>query len=195
MKFYRPISKKPPKNKTSFILRFFRGSHSWLDVLFEKSYRMKMGQIKQPGLDVFMVNDPNLIKRILIDEPKKYPKHRLMYKVLEPLIGNSIFTTNGRVWEKQRRLVDAGFGQARLKLVFPLMMDAIGDMLSRLDLQANDRAYEIDSAMTHVTADIIFRTILSEKLDVATAENIFEAFNEFQRQAQRTLDVKDILVT
>ncbi|MDI1307912.1 MAG: cytochrome P450 [Methylotenera sp.] len=187
---FQPSYPKPHKNKTSFILRFIRGSRSWLEVLFEKSYRMKMGQIKQPGLEVFMVNDPSLIKRILVDEPKKYPKHWIMHQILKPLLGNSIFTTNGKVWERQRRLVDAGFGQARLKLVFPLMIDAIADMLNRLDSQANDKAFEIDTEMTHITADIIFRTILSQKLDAASAELTFKAFNEFQRQAQRAFMLK-----
>lgn len=189
MKF-TPTYPKPHKNKTSFILRFFRGSRSWLDVLFEKSYRMKMGQVRQFGLDVFMVNEPSLVKQILVDEPKKYPKHRLMHKMLKPLLGNSIFTTNGEVWQKQRRLVDAGFGQARLQLVFPLMLDAVDDMLNRLDLEASNQIFEIDSEMTHVTADIIFRTILSQKLNKSKANEIFEAFNEFQRQAQRALILK-----
>lgn len=189
MKF-TPSFPKPHKNKSSFILRFLRGSHSWLEVLFEKSYSMKMGQVKQPGLDVFMVNDPILIKKILVDEPKKYPKHRLMHLMLEPLLGNSIFTTNGKVWERQRRLLDAGFGQARLKLVFPLMLDAVDDMLKRLDSEANNQAFEIDSEMTHITADIIFRTILSQNLSASNANEIFEAFNDFQRHAQRAFMLK-----
>lgn len=182
-----PPYPKPHRSKTSFLMRFFRGWHSWLDVLFEKSYSMKMGQIKQPGLDVFMVNDPVWVKRILVDEPKKYPKHRLMHKMLEPLLGNSIFTSNGEVWERQRRLVDAGFGQARLRLVFPLMTAAIDDMLARMSTQTAGQAYEVDPEMTHVTADVIFRTILSETLTAQDADNIFNAFNDFQLHAQRAL--------
>jgi cytochrome P450 len=131
---------------------------------------MKMGQIKQPGLDVFMINNSAWIKKILVDEPAKYPKHRLMHERLKPLLGNSIFTTNGEVWARQRRLVDAGFGQARLRIVFPYMMSAIGEMLERLSNET-DKEYEVDAEMTHVTADIIFRTILSE--------NLSEAFNEY----------------
>ncbi|ROH87094.1 cytochrome P450 [Pseudomethylobacillus aquaticus] len=184
---FRPSYPIPHKNKTSFLLRFFRGWHSWLDVLFERSYFMKMGKIRQPGLDIFMINDPNWVKRILVDEPKKYPKHALMHKMLEPLLGNSIFTTNGAVWERQRRLVDAGFGQARLKLVFPLMTSAISEMLARLDQYADGSPYEVDGEMTHITADIIFRTILSENLSDSAARGIFEAFNEFQVHAQRAL--------
>jgi len=188
MKFI-PAFPKPHDSKTSFIKRFFRGRNSWIDVLFKRSYTMKMGQIKQPGLDVFMINDPVWIKKILVDEPAKYPKHKLMHEMLKPLLGNSIFTTNGEVWARQRRLVDAGFGQARLRIVFPYMMSAIGEMLERLSNEV-DRPYEVDAEMTHVTADIIFRTILSENLSEASANEIFAAFNDFQLHAQRVLMLK-----
>lgn len=188
MKFIPPYP-KPHASKTSFIKRYFRGRNSWLDVLFKKSYTMKMGHIRQPGLDVYMVNEPELIKKILVDEPSKYPKHRLMHEMLKPLLGNSIFTTNGEVWARQRRLVDTGFSQARLRIVFPYMMSAIDEMLVRLDNEV-DKPYEVDAEMTHITADIIFRTILSENLSESAAREIFESFNDFQLHAQRTLMLK-----
>lgn len=158
-------------------------------MLFKRSYTMKMGHIKQPGLDVYMVNDPAWIKKILVDEPSKYPKHALMHEILKPLLGNSIFTTNGEVWARQRRLLDAGFGQARLRVVFPYMIAAIDEMLARLNKETG-KAYEVDAEMTHVTADIIFRTILSENLSESSAYEIFEAFNAFQLHAMRTLMLK-----
>lgn len=180
---------EPHISKTSFIKRFFRGRNSWIDVLFKKSYTMKMGHIKQPGLDIFMLNDPNLIKKVLIDEAQQYPKHRLLHERLKPLLGNSIFTTNGEVWARQRRLVDAGFSQERLRKAFPTMLLAIDEMITRLCHKANE-VYEIDAEMTHITADIIFRTILSENLNEASAFDIFEAFNDFQKHAQRALMLK-----
>ncbi len=186
MNFIPPYP-KPHKNKSSFFLRFLRGWNSWLDVLFERSYKMKMGQFYTPRTTVFMVNDPEWVRKILVENPKAYPKHQLLHRLLEPLLGNSIFTTNGAVWERQRRLVDMAFAQARLKLVFPLMAACAKDMTARLDEVADGESYEIDPEMTYVTADIIFRTILSENLDGPEAMEIYEAFVEFQRHAQRAM--------
>lgn len=177
----------PHKSKSSFLLRFVRGWRSWLDVLFERSYRMKMGHYRQPGLDVYMVNEPSLVRRILAEEPRKYPKHRLMHRMLEPLLGSSIFTTNGEVWERQRRLMDQAFEQARLRRVFPLMQEAVEAMEERLDTVADGQVYAVDGEMTHVTADIIFRTILTAPLSEREAKEIFEAFIEFQHHAQRAM--------
>jgi cytochrome P450 len=109
----------------------------------------------------------------------------MMHEILKPLLGESIFTTNGPVWERQRRLVDQAFAQARLKAVFPLMSDAIAAMLERLDAVATGESIEIDGEMTMVTADVMFRTILSETLEQADATAIYEAFLDFQNHAQR----------
>ncbi len=177
----------PHKNKSSFILRFTRGWHSWLHILFEKSYRMKMGQVKIFGGNLFMVNEPKLVRQMLQEQPKKYPKHEMLTYLLEPLLGTSIFTTNGEVWERQRRLVDVGFQQARMQLVFPLMTSAVEEMVKRLDTVADGRSYEVDGEMTYVTADVMFRTILSENLTETDANEVYEAFLEFQNHFQKVL--------
>lgn len=184
---FKPPYPVPHKTKSSFLLRFFRGWHSWLDVLFEKSYSMKMGQFSQPGMTAYMVNDPDWVKKILVSNPKAYPKHQMMHRMLEPLLGHSIFTTNGEVWARQRALVDQAFAQARLKLVFPLMVESVQDMLKRLDQVADGRSYEVDSEMTFIAADIIFKTILSKSLDAHSANTIYEAFIEFQHHAQKAM--------
>lgn len=183
---FTPPYPKPHQNKSSFLLRFLRGWHSWLHVLFEKSYTMKMGHIHQRGLDLYMVNEPLWVRRILVENASRYPKHQLMHEILEPLLGNSIFTTNGPVWERQRRLVDQAFAQARLQAVFPKMASAVEAMLQRLDQNAATAApFEIDGEMTCVTADVMFRTILSEQLEQSDAQSIYESFLRFQSHAQR----------
>ncbi|MEQ1529998.1 MAG: cytochrome P450 [Methylococcales bacterium] len=184
---FKPPYPTPHKTKSSFILRFLRGWRSWLDVLFEKSYSMKMGQFSQPGMTAYMVNDPDCVKEILVTNPKAYPKHQMMHRMLEPLLGNSIFTTNGEVWERQRALVDQAFAQARLRSVFPLMVESVNEMLARLDKVADGQSFEVDSEMTHVAADIIFKTILSKSLDVESANTIYEAFIKFQHHAQKAM--------
>lgn len=180
-----PPYPKPHKTKSSFFLRFFRGWHSWLHVLFEKSYSMQMGEIRQPGGSVYMVNEPKWVRHVLVDEAASFPKHELMHDLLEPLLGVSIFTTNGEVWERQRRLVDQAFTPGRIQTIFPEMQSAVDAMLSRLDEVADGSETEVDGEMTYVTADVMFRAILSASLSASDAKDIYEAFLKFQKHAQR----------
>lgn len=182
-----PVYPKPLKSKASLLSMFFRGRRSWLDVLFERSYRMKMGHVRMPGLELYMVNEPSLVRKVLIDQAAEFPKHGLLGRILKPLLGESIFTTNGEVWKRQRRMLDPAFELARLKTVFPLMNAAAVAMQERLDRLDDGMVHDVDIEMTHVTADIIFRTILSLNLEGEDARKIFDAFVRFQEMAPRVV--------
>ncbi|MDM7942115.1 MAG: cytochrome P450 [Hydrogenophaga sp.] len=168
------------------LLWFARVAHSWLDALTVKSYHMLLGQFRLPGMRVFVVNDPAWVERMLIAEPHNYPKHRLMHEALEPLLGSSPFTTNGPLWQRQRRMLDQAFGHARLGRVFGLMQQACNDMQARLQAGTLD----VDGAMTHVTADIVHRTIFSLPLLAQEADTLFGAFTRYQQLAQRAVFLK-----
>jgi cytochrome P450 len=41
-----------------------------------------------------------------------------------PLLGNSVFVTNGEVWKRQRRIIDPAFEGGRLRDTYPAMWAA-----------------------------------------------------------------------
>lgn len=181
-----PFHPKPHTNKASLFTTFFLKRRSWLDGLFEKSYSMKMGRVKMPGLDLHVVNDPKEVRRMMVDEPREFPKSELLHQLLEPLLGNSIFTTNDKVWEKQKNLLKPSFEMTRISKVFGLMSEATNDLIEYLDKNfENGQVVEVDAQMTHVTADVIFRTILSQELDRKAGEQIIKAFITYQEETAR----------
>jgi cytochrome P450 len=177
----------PLKKSKIGIFGFWRVAHSWVDALSHKSYEMLLGHFWLPAMRVFIINDPKWVERILVKEPANYPKHRLMHESLEPLIGSSPFTTNGKLWGRQRRMLDQAFGHARLSLVFPLMQQACADMLGRFEQHDLGKPLDVDAAMTHVTADIVYRTIFSIPLSEAEAASLFAAFTRYQEFAQKVM--------
>lgn len=178
-----PVRPLPLKEKASLLSLFFKKRRSWLDALYERSYSMKMGEIRMPGLHLYMVNQPDLVRRVMVDEVEKFPKHRLMGDILKPLLGESIFTTNGAQWKKQRDMLDPSFDLVRVQHVFGLMQAGVAAMERRLSTKETDPVVDMDAEMTFVTADIIFRTILSLSLDSAEARKIFDAFVFFQEKS------------
>ncbi len=182
---YTPPYPKPldASSKRSLWNLFKRGRKSWLATLYEGSYSGKISRVRVPGLQIFIVKFPDLIKEILVDKFERYPKHEISETALKPLLGESIFTTNGPVWERQRRMLDPAFGQAKLKEVFSLMGGGSDAMLKRFDDLEDGGIVDIELEMTHVTADIILRTILSESLEGEGARKIYQAFNLFQEKA------------
>ena len=175
-----PAYPRPRPGRIASWLMFFRARKSWMHSLFERSYRMKMGEVHLFGRHVYMVNEPAWVRHVMVDAVAQYPKHALLGKALEPLLGASIFTTNGAQWARQRKMMNPAFEQARVAVAFPLMLQAAQAMVQRLDAQP-----DVEIEMTHVTADIIFRTILSTPMEGVDARRIFAAFAEFQELAPR----------
>lgn len=60
-------------------------------------------------------------------------------------------------------------------------------MLERLDAVEEGQPYDIEIEMTHVTADIIFRTIFSKPMQGPDAHRIFEAFARYQSLAPKLM--------
>lgn len=180
-----PFHPKPHKKKASNLITFLLKRRSWLDGLYEKSYSMQMGVVRMPGFELFVVNDPNEVRRVMVDEVRDFPKSELLHRLLEPLLGSSIFTTNGEVWSKQRELLRPSFEMTRIGKVFELMCEAADDMMERFSHTENE-FIEVDEMMTFTTADVIFRTIMSEKLDEVKGKEILNAFTTFQAQTIKT---------
>lgn len=109
-----------------------------------------------------------------------------LHKLLKSLLGVSIFTTNGDVWRKQRNLLMPSFEITRINTIFDLMSQAASDMMERLKNSAKQGVVEIDEHMTFVTADVIFRTIMSKKLDEKQGREVLNAFVIFQEETANT---------
>ncbi|MGJ0112881.1 cytochrome P450 [Campylobacter molothri] len=181
-----PFYPKPYKNKASTFLTFLLKRRSWLDGLYERSYKMQTGYVKMPNFDLYVINDTKEVKRMMVDEVKEFPKSAFLHELLSPLLGESIFTTNGEVWKKQRELLRPSFEMTRINKVFNLMSEAVADMMERFDKYPDNSVIEVDEAMTFVTADVIFRTIMSSKLDAKKGKKILDAFVIFQEQSVHT---------
>lgn len=190
-----PIYPQPAPYKKHFFWRLLKGLHSWFGLLSDVDFRIPIGSVQFLGLNLFLVNEPAAVKRLMVDEVEQFPKHPYTLWILEPLIGRAIFSVNGAEWAHQRRLIDQAFQVAQLRRVLPQMQGAVEAMVARLDaaLAVNPGepgapvTVEIDEAMTLVTADVIVRTILSRPLQAAEAAGIFAAFARYQRRAGQAL--------
>ena len=179
-----PPYPKPHRGKASLFKRFVSGWNSWIHTLADTSYTMKLGEIRLPKLHMFVANDPTIVARVMDDAEGEFPKHPLLNDLLDPLIGDSVFSANGQRWRDQREMVNPAFAHTNLKLVFATMRDAVDELVARVSALDLDQPIRIDPLMTHVAADIIFRTLFSMRLDEAGAREIHEAFHAYQRGIQ-----------
>ena len=132
---------------------------------------------------VFIVNHPEIIRRIFTEDRANYPKSDLMVSALSPLLGDGVLISSGELWEHDRQMLEPAFMHMRLAHMFPDMREAVHDFVERLQRLEEDAVVDLESELTHVTADIMLRTIFSKPIGASRADAVFEAFSSFQKNS------------
>lgn len=143
-------------------------------------YRAWMAEFKTPFFRSYLMNQPELVKTVLKDRPDDFPKSDRIGEGLRPLLGNSVFLTNGETWKRQRRIINPAFEGGRLRETFPAMWDAAEAAAVRLDGQVG-QVVEIEAETSHAAADVIFRTLFSLPIEHEVARAVFDEFRNYQR--------------
>lgn len=181
---------RPDKVSLWRYLRLFR--RDILSAQPARLYRAWMAEFRTPFFRSYLCNDPVLVDVVLKDRPKDFPKSDRIREGLAPLLGNSVFVTNGALWERQRRIIDPAFEGGRLRETFPAMWDAGQATVDRLLARSDNRLVEIEQETSHAAADVIFRTLFSIPIEHRVAGAVFAEFRAHQ-QAQPIVNLGALL--
>ncbi|ASM72243.1 pentalenene oxygenase [Pseudosulfitobacter pseudonitzschiae] len=173
---------KPPNRPDKVSLwryvRLFR--RDLLSAQPARLYRAWMAEFRTPFFRSYLLNQPDLVDLVLKERPDDFPKSNRISEGLRPLLGNSVFLTNGEIWKRQRRIIDPAFEGGRLRDTFAAMWDAADAAAARLDKRAG-QVLEIEAETSHAAADVIFRTLFSIPIEHEVATEVFDEFRSFQR--------------
>ncbi|WP_239520901.1 cytochrome P450 [Pseudooceanicola aestuarii] len=148
----------------------------------QRLYRAWMAEFRTPFFRSFLINQPDLVAEVLRSRPDDFPKSARIAEGLRPLLGNSVFLTNGETWKRQRRIIDPAFEGGRLKDTFPAMVAAAEACVARLAAREG-QVIEVEEEASHAAADVIFRTLFSIPIEHEIATEVFHEFRAYQRSA------------
>jgi cytochrome P450 len=139
-----------------------------------------------------MLNDPDLIRHVFIDNAANYPKDILQLEKLTPAVGHGLLTADGADWRLQRRTVAPLFQPSAVASYLGAMTAAVDEMLVRWEGHASSGAVvDIAHEMTALTYDIISRTVFSHEIETP-AEVMGEAITTYFDALGR-IDLWDVL--
>ena len=162
----------------------WKGDGNLLELLPAAAYHFDVGNLGYSRRSTVLFNEPGAVREIMRDAEGVFPKSDLMVSALEHLIGDSIFVTDGERWKRQRAMIDPAFSHMRISHAFGAMKAAVDDHLLTLEeMAASGESFSLDLAMSHLTADIICRTVFSKPLQTGVAVDVFEDFTVFERSA------------
>ncbi len=179
---YTPPGPNPLSAVAGLVRTALGGEGNLLSLLPASAYKTPVGKLGWSRRTILIVNAPELTRGVMTDPNGVFPKNDLMVGALAPLVGESIFVSNGEAWRRQRRMVDPAFSSMRLNRAFSSMAAAVDDYEALLtERAARGEAFSLDLATSHLTADIICRTVFSTSLESQIARDVFEAFTVFER--------------
>ncbi|WP_439525625.1 cytochrome P450 [Roseovarius mucosus] len=160
-------------------LRLFRADI--LSAQPARLYRAWMAEFRTPFFRSYLCNDTGLVDLVLKQRPDDFPKSARVSEGLRPLLGQSVFVTNGETWKRQRRIIDPAFEGGRLRDTFAAMVTAGQGAVARMAPLADGSGFDIEGHTSHAAADVIFRTLFSLPIEDRTAAQVFDAFKAHQR--------------
>lgn len=173
MSFVPPRVRAPeqPLGRLAFIARFVRNP---LAVVPRAAYEEDL--VFLPGAALAWVTGPQLVKTILLDEREKYEK-RAQIRLLAPLLGKGILTSEGADWKWQRQAAAPMFRQQELAGFVPAFVAATRRLMAGW---RDGEVRPIERDMTQVTFDVIAATLLPSA-DPRMPGAIEAATGRFQR--------------
>jgi cytochrome P450 len=161
---------------------------AWRADAFEEPYIADRNQLG----GFVLLNDPDMIRHVLIDNAANYPKDALQLEKLTPAVGRGLLTAEGADWRLQRRTVAPLFQPAAVASYLAAMAASVDAMLERWEEHARAGA-TIDAAreMTALTYDIISRTVFSHEIE--TSPQLMGAAITTYFDALGRIDLWDVL--
>lgn len=150
-------------------LRYYRALRiNPITTWHQEAFEMPILVYRGPVGDMVVVNAPDAIRRVFLDNVGNYPKDPLQLEKLGPGLGRGLLTTDGEDWKFQRRTLAPLFQPQAVADYLPDMVGAVRDRLARLETAATAGAtIDMAAEMTALTYEVISRTVFSSELQTS----------------------------
>jgi unspecific monooxygenase len=108
----------------------------------------------------FIVNTPDAIRHVLVDNYENYTRTAAGFRVLRPMLGQGLLIAEGRAWKHQRRTLAPAFTPRAVSLLIPHMIAVTDETIAKLR-QASGAPVDLRETMQHMTLEIAGRTMFS----------------------------------
>lgn len=98
--------------------------------LFERASATPLVRLDRVGFRLFQLNDPALIRQVLLDKERRYRKGRLMRRLVA-VTGEGLLVNDGERWKNHRRLANPSMSGRRLSGYAPAMEASARTLVER----------------------------------------------------------------
>lgn len=193
------------------ILRTMRADYLGYVTRLQNQHK-DIAQVRVLNERITHIFHPDWVRQVLVDQADALIRWERATDVFSISMGQSVLVTEGATWQRQRRMLQAGFTPKRVTGYAALMASAAHDALSAMSQRIDGQSVDMDALMTDMTLDVILRALfgshqvrdarpVSEAIQTLSHSGFSDLFKPFSwplwmplpsvrkvRQAKQTLD-------
>ena len=158
-----PSPPRAPDNMTAFG-RMMAIRESAIGSWGQRAYEEDIVRGRFFGRSSFILNEPDAIRHVLVDNYENYTRTPAAIRVLRPVLGEGLLISEGRAWKYQRRTLAPAFTPRAVVALVPHMVAATDETIAKLKA-ASDAPVDLREAMQRMTLEIAGRTMFSFGMD------------------------------
>ena len=159
----------PPLKPASFLeaIRASRGNA--FEIIPLQAYEQPVYLSKTALGKLLMVNDPEGVRRILLDNVANYPKNGMEIEFFSAMFGEGLLSAPHAKWRTHRKVMAPSFGTRTVESYAPAMVETTVAFARHWDALPEFAEVDIAEEMKSLTLKIICRTMFSSDADELAA--------------------------
>ena len=156
------VPPRPPRAPETMTLfgRLAAMRESVIGTWGQRAYEEDIIQGRFFGHSSFILNTPDAIRHVLVDNYENYTRTPAGFRVLRPVLGEGLLIAEGRAWKHQRRTLAPAFTPRAVSTLVPHMITATDETIAKLK-ETSGAPVDLRQAMQRMTLEIAGRTMFS----------------------------------
>jgi len=175
---YYPPAFTPPATQLPFVSAVHRMLDNPMEGWPQGVYEELIFAPPRRDFRTLYVCDPVALRTVMLDDVDHFPKSAMQSRLLRPLLGDGLMTSERERWRWQRQAAAPSFQPARVRGADAPMAAAADAALARWDLKRGPKSIEATEEMIRITFEIILDAMLSgrEGVDIAAMSRHMGAY-------------------
>lgn len=157
-----PIPRNTPPSRLQIIRIILRNP---LELWGEPSYTLPWIHTRFFRERTLIVNDPGLIKHVLVDNAANYRMSDIRQLILRPILRDGLLTAEGQIWKRSRKAVAPVFTPRHAKGFAGQMLSQTEEYVRKYDdIGPEGAVFDIATDMTELTFALLAETLFSGEI-------------------------------
>lgn len=184
-----PVPRRTPPTRLEIMRTIMRNP---LELWGEPSYTLPWVETRFFRENTLIVNDPGLIKHILVDNAGNYRMSDIRQLVLRPILRDGLLTAEGPVWKRSRKAISPVFTPRHSRGFAGQMLHQSERFVEKYQaLGKEGGVFDIAIDMTELTFDILAETLFSGEI-VSASDHFADDVNQLLHRMGR-VDPMDLM--